>query len=66
MNLYPSPLRDLAAKLYAVAKDHPAYSQAAAPVSNLLDHLSAIARVEEANREIGELMRYREDRGRDA
>ena len=49
---YESPLRDLIRRLRATASDHPAYSQAAAALANLYDHLSALARIEEVNRKL--------------
>ena len=50
-----SPLRDLADLIQRTAMEHPAYGQASSAVFNLVDHLSAMARNEEANREINEL-----------
>mgnify|MGYP003396092909 FL=1 len=47
-----SDLRDLAKKIEDLARDHPAYSKAHPAVQNCCDHLSAIARCEEANKEI--------------
>jgi uncharacterized membrane-anchored protein YjiN (DUF445 family) len=59
-NAYASPLRDLIRQIDDVAHRHIAYSQAADAVRNLRDHLSAIARCEEINRELME--RERESR----
>lgn len=47
-----SNLRDLAKKIEQVAHEHPCYSQAMPAVSHLVDHLCAMARCEEANREL--------------
>ncbi len=44
-----SPLRDLAARIEDVARQHPAYSQAWQVVKNCSDHLCALAAVSEAN-----------------
>ncbi len=44
-----SQLRDLAARIEDVARQHPAYSQAWQPVRTLVDHLSALAGMEEAS-----------------
>lgn len=43
------PLRDLAAKIEAMAKEHPGYSQAQPVIQNAVDHLSAVARCHECN-----------------
>lgn len=43
-------LRDLSEAIYALAREHPCYSQASAVVQNCCDHLCAIARVHEVNR----------------
>lgn len=48
---YQSHIRDLIPKLDALAQAHPAYSQVASAMSHLRDHLSALARCEEINRE---------------
>lgn len=48
---YQSPLRDLIAKISATAQSHIAFPQAADAIRNLTDHLSAIARCEEQNRD---------------
>ena len=45
-----SPLRDLARKLRAVAREHIAFSQVAEFMNHLDDHLSAMAFAEEVNR----------------
>jgi hypothetical protein len=50
---YQSPLRDLVLQLDRTAMAHPAYPQAAAAMNHLRDHLSALARCEEVNREAG-------------
>lgn len=50
-----SPLRDLADLIDIVAHSHPAYGQGQKIVANCIDHLCAVARIEEANREIAEL-----------
>ena len=54
MNHNVSPLRDLILQLDRVAQAHPAYSQAADAMRHLREHLSALARCEEANRERGD------------
>lgn len=46
-----SPLRDLAAKIEDLARWHPAYSQAWQVINNCSDHLQALARIEEINKE---------------
>lgn len=48
---YQSPIRDLILKLDAVAQPHIAYPQIATAMFHLRDHLSALARCEEINRE---------------
>ena len=48
---YQSPLRDLIRQLDRVVVAHPSYPQAAAAMSHMRDHLSALARCEEINRE---------------
>jgi hypothetical protein len=48
-------LRDLSRKIADVARAHPAYAQVDAAVTGLCDYLCAVARVEEANREIARL-----------
>ena len=50
----PSPLRDLVRQLETVAREHPAFSQAYKPVQVCLDHLSAMARIEELQTEAGQ------------
>jgi hypothetical protein len=50
-----SGLRELSEQIYAVTKAHKCCSQAMPAVATLLDHLSAIARCEEANQQIFEL-----------
>ena len=45
-----SPVRDLILKLDEVARYHPSYPQVCHALSNLRDHLSAIAFAEEVNR----------------
>lgn len=45
-----SPLRDLAAKIEDLAREHPAYSQAWRVVNGCSDHLQALARIEELNK----------------
>jgi len=50
---YQSPLRDLIIQLDRVVVAHPAYPQAAAAMGHIRDHLSALARCEEINREYG-------------
>jgi predicted DNA-binding transcriptional regulator YafY len=47
---WQSPLRDLITRIDMVAQNHMAYSQAAAAISNLRDHLGAMAFCEEVNR----------------
>lgn len=49
-----SQLRDLADLIQQTAMEHPVYGQASSAVLNLVDHLSAMARCEEANRELNE------------
>lgn len=44
-----SPLRDLARKLRATAREHFAYSQVADFMRHVDEHLSALARCEESN-----------------
>ena len=44
-----SPLRDLAEKLQAAVINHPAYGQGSKPILNCIDHLCAMARIEEQN-----------------
>jgi hypothetical protein len=44
-----SPLRDLARKLRAVARDHIAYSQVTALMDHVDEHLSALAFHQETN-----------------
>ena len=44
-----SPLRDLARKIRAMAKEHIAYSQVTEFMNHVDDHLSALAFHEEAN-----------------
>ena len=48
---YQSPIRDLMLQLDQVAQNHIAYPQVADAMSHLRNHLSAIARCEEVNRE---------------
>jgi hypothetical protein len=50
---FQSPLRDLIMRIDMVAQHHMAYSQAAAAIGNLRDHLSAMAFCEETNRRDG-------------
>lgn len=50
---YQSPLRDLIMRIDMVAQNHLSYSQACNAVSHLREHLSALARCEEINRETG-------------
>ena len=50
------PLRDLARKIEELAKGHQAYSQAQPAVSNLVDHLSAIARCHECNNQLNNIV----------
>lgn len=45
-----SPLRDLARKLRAVAREHIAYSQAADLMNHVDEHLNALAFHEETSR----------------
>jgi hypothetical protein len=52
MTQQESGLRDLSRKLADVARDHPNYSQAAPAVSMLIDHLCALARIEELNAQL--------------
>lgn len=47
-----SPLRDLARKIYELAKDHPAYSQATVPVQACVDHINCIANGEEQRKKL--------------
>jgi hypothetical protein len=47
---FRSPLRDLITRIDIVAQNHLSYSQACGPISNLRDHLSAMAFCEEVNR----------------
>jgi hypothetical protein len=56
---YQSPLRDLCMILGPVVQAHPAYPQASAAVGHLIDHLSALARCEEANRDEAKAVVYR-------
>jgi hypothetical protein len=49
MDGHPSPIRDLILKLDAVARVHAAYPQVCHVMTNLRDHLSALARCEEIN-----------------
>ena len=42
-----SPIRDLAEKIESLARDHPASSQAHSHIQTLVDHLCAIAFIEE-------------------
>lgn len=51
-------LRDLAAKIEALAKEHEAYSQAQPTIQNCVDHLSAIARTYEAAARVEEIREY--------
>lgn len=44
----PADLRNLAEKLLLVAQEHPCYSQAHRIVANCVDHLCAMAGLEEA------------------
>jgi hypothetical protein len=44
-----SELRDLVKRIEDATTGHPAFSSAAAVIANAVDHLSAIARVEEFN-----------------
>lgn len=46
-----SDLRDLAVKIEALTREHPAYSKAWGPVQNLSNHLQAMARCEETNKD---------------
>lgn len=46
-----SNLRDLAAKIEAIAVSHPAFSQAYPAVHVCVDHLCAVARVSEINQD---------------
>lgn len=46
-----SPLRDLIVRIDLVAQNHLAYSQCAEAIKHLREHLSALARCEEVNRE---------------
>ena len=48
-----SKIRELILLLRSVAMDHPAYSQVVAVLQNAFDHMAALARVEEINREKG-------------
>ena len=51
MSNYQSPVRDLILRIDEAARSRsPAYPQAHAAISNLRDHLSAIAFAEEVNR----------------
>jgi hypothetical protein len=59
-------LRDLARQIRQLAQTHPCWSQAHAAVAALEEHLCAMARIHEANRELLELRRlvdheWRED-----
>jgi len=47
---WQSPLRDLITRIDMVAQNHIAYSQAADCIRHVREHLSALARCEEANR----------------
>lgn len=51
MKIYESHLRDLARKIRAVASDHIARSQVAEFLNHVDNHLNALARIEELNRE---------------
>lgn len=51
MARFESPVRDLARQLSDVARKHAAYSQVWEFVNHMNEHLSAIARCEEVNRE---------------
>jgi len=46
-----SPLRDLSRQLRAVAEKHIAFSQATELMRLVHDHLNALARIEEINRQ---------------
>jgi hypothetical protein len=50
---FQSPLRDLIVRIDCVAQNHLAYSQACDAIKHLREHLSALARCEEINRETG-------------
>lgn len=52
------PLRDLARRIEALAKEHEAYSQAQPVIQNCVGHLSAIARKYEYDQQF-ELLRKR-------
>lgn len=49
------PLRDLARQIEALAKEHPAYSQAQPIVQHCIDYLCAVARCHECNATIASL-----------
>lgn len=46
----PPDLRDLARKIEEVASNHFCYGQVHFPIRQLLDHITAVARIEEMNR----------------
>jgi hypothetical protein len=46
-----SDIRDLITQLRTVALNHPAYSQVVEVLRNAFDHMAAIARCEENNRD---------------
>ena len=47
-------LRDLALHIEKLCREHPCYSQAWPHVSSLVDHLCAIAAIEELNRRLAQ------------
>lgn len=50
-----SQLRDLADLIQRTAMEHPAYGQGASVIVNCVEHLSSMARCEEANFENNEM-----------